>query len=162
MNPFESMTTVLRGEAPPLPFEERSTGLVHRIGDVTKAKEEAKRRSYLPPEQLAKPRPTKKAKPAARNHVYSHECPFDEGRKRKYAIPKPGDRYGRFTVLCYDGATSAQCKYFLCRCDCGTVKAVRAANLQRNQTISCGCARSEAARATMTARNKAKAKKEAQ
>lgn len=55
---------------------------------------------------------------------------------------KIGDCFGRLTVLSiHRGAPYAS---LVCRCDCGTVKEFRTANvIKPNHTTSCGCARDE-------------------
>ena len=53
------------------------------------------------------------------------------------AIPLTGRRFGRWTVL-NDGRPE-----LLCRCDCGTERAVSARALLNGKSQSCGCLRSE-------------------
>lgn len=63
------------------------------------------------------------------------------GRKPIEAL---GKRYGRLIVI--DEAGYAQGKRnVLCRCDCGVECVVRFASLQKSETLSCGCLRSERA-----------------
>lgn len=52
-----------------------------------------------------------------------------------------GQRYGRYTVLYYDEETSKKKgrSYWICRCDCGTIKSVQLNELRSGGTISCGC-----------------------
>lgn len=49
-----------------------------------------------------------------------------------------GQRYGRWLVLGYAG-TRGKYAYWLCRCDCGTEKAVSGGSLRWGGTFSCGC-----------------------
>ena len=53
-----------------------------------------------------------------------------------------GQRYGRLTV---EGVAriTRQKKFYRCRCDCGTVKAVRKDHLLTARVVSCGCHRKE-------------------
>ena len=49
-----------------------------------------------------------------------------------------GQRYGRLTVLKRaENRGHATC--WFCRCDCGTVKVIRAADLRSGKTVSCQC-----------------------
>jgi hypothetical protein len=59
-----------------------------------------------------------------------------------------GERFGRLVVifLLPKRAPGSGAKRWLCRCDCGNLKAVVAANLRRKDgkgTLSCGCYRKE-------------------
>lgn len=49
-----------------------------------------------------------------------------------------GKKYGRLTVVEYLGVFNGRSK-FLCRCDCGSERVVRANNLKTGNTTSCGC-----------------------
>ena len=61
-----------------------------------------------------------------------------------------GQRFGRLKVLrLYSKSSSADKSYWLCKCDCKMVCAVREHNLRYGHTKSCGCLRSEMARARM-------------
>lgn len=55
-----------------------------------------------------------------------------------------GDRFDRWTVL--EQATDGRHATYLCRCDCGTVKAVRERGLRYGGSRSCGCLMLETAR----------------
>lgn len=55
-----------------------------------------------------------------------------------------GRRFGRLLVLNISNKTSGSPYYWNCICDCGNTKEVRSTALQRGDTISCGCFRSEA------------------
>ena len=55
-----------------------------------------------------------------------------------------GKKVGRWTVLRRDyergsTATTFALTYWICLCECGTVKSVRASSLQRGKSKSCGC-----------------------
>lgn len=59
-----------------------------------------------------------------------------------------GWRFGRWTVLRMDepvatvsGRRIMYYTTYLCRCDCGTERVVRAASLKAGRTCSCGCSR---------------------
>lgn len=63
-------------------------------------------------------------------------------RSVKHPPISVGDRFGRYVVLSLDeprGKTHQT--YWLCRCDCGTEKAVSANSLKIGQSKGCGCAR---------------------
>ena len=49
-------------------------------------------------------------------------------------IDLTGFRFGRWTVVEYKGKSQ-----WLCKCDCGTVKVVRATHLRSGASKSCGC-----------------------
>jgi hypothetical protein len=51
---------------------------------------------------------------------------------------KPGDRFGRLTIL-KELEPIKKARFFLCKCDCGTVKSIRMVQLTTGQTKSCGC-----------------------
>ncbi len=63
---------------------------------------------------------------------------------RKYADPKPGDTFGKWTVLrqverpvwCPRGRGV----YFEARCECNTVRVHNGYQLAAGKTKSCGCA----------------------
>ena len=46
-----------------------------------------------------------------------------------------GDRFGKWTLIEHPHKT----RKWICRCDCGTVREVRADALKAGQTLSCGC-----------------------
>ena len=61
---------------------------------------------------------------------------------------RPGDRFGRWTVL-YEGERhltpkGQSLRACVCRCDCGEVKPVKLQNLTRGTSQSCGCLTLEA------------------
>jgi len=50
-----------------------------------------------------------------------------------------GQRFGNLTVIAEGPKTNSGRTTWVCRCDCGKEKIVRAHNLKRGTTISCGC-----------------------
>lgn len=51
-----------------------------------------------------------------------------------------GDRFGKWTVIERSDKTDKKGNiYYLCRCDCGNVKEVRASKLKNGESKSCGC-----------------------
>lgn len=56
-----------------------------------------------------------------------------------------GKRFGNITVL-HRAENKSGRTYWLCKCDCGTVKEIRADHLQRGEVVGCGCVRKEHAR----------------
>nr|DAR05504.1 MAG TPA: PVL ORF-50-like family [Caudoviricetes sp.] len=54
-------------------------------------------------------------------------------------------RYGRWTVIGFHGRDARGKDFWDCRCDCGTVKAVRGDQLLRGESLSCGCLSREVA-----------------
>lgn len=61
-----------------------------------------------------------------------------------------GQRYGRLVVLGRDNRESRK-TYFMCRCDCGNMKSVRADSLKAGLIRSCGCMKKEQDRTNLTA-----------
>lgn len=62
--------------------------------------------------------------------------------KRKLVNDLTGQRFGRLMVLGVDDKPSRK-TYFICQCDCGNVKSVRADALMSGATKSCGCLKAE-------------------
>src|SRR5258708_2810752 len=59
-----------------------------------------------------------------------------------------GERFGRLTVLAFagnacEGKRQAPVGMWMCRCECGTEKPIKGANLYRGLIQSCGCFRRE-------------------
>lgn len=54
-----------------------------------------------------------------------------------------GQRFGKLLALWIAGKSGRENVWF-CRCDCGQETAVRLSNLQRGNTVSCGCVRKAA------------------
>ena len=57
-----------------------------------------------------------------------------------------GRTFGRLRVLELDKIKNEECakkgsysKYYICQCECGTVKSIEGGNLRSGHTISCGC-----------------------
>lgn len=67
---------------------------------------------------------------------------------------RTGERIGRLTVLRLADESKSDAIRWLCRCDCGNQSVVAPANLQNGNTTSCGCLRSEVARARATVHGK--------
>lgn len=65
-----------------------------------------------------------------------------------------GQQFGRWTVL----KRSAKPKFWICRCECGNVKAANIDNLKRGKSISCGCYRAELGRKHFETHGKSKTK----
>lgn len=57
----------------------------------------------------------------------------------------PGTRYGHLTVIA-EADTRSHYTYYLCQCDCGSKKIIRATDLRQGKTKSCGCGIRKAAR----------------
>lgn len=53
-----------------------------------------------------------------------------------------GKRFGRLTVIGVDDNQSRK-TYYICKCDCGNIKTIRADALVAGKTISCGCRKKE-------------------
>ena len=53
-------------------------------------------------------------------------------------IDETGHRYGKWTVLKRDN--TKQRGYWICQCDCGTIKSIYGSELRKGRTKSCGCA----------------------
>lgn len=56
-----------------------------------------------------------------------------------------GKRFGRWTALRYESGS-----YWICRCDCGSVKRIFSGNLKNGKSRSCGCLRDEIVSACQT------------
>jgi hypothetical protein len=63
--------------------------------------------------------------------------------ERDRTLNLSGQRFSRFVVLEFAGRNENRVALWLCRCDCGTTKTVRAANLRNGNTKSCGCLHKE-------------------
>lgn len=57
-------------------------------------------------------------------------------------IDLTGQRFGRWTVL-KRGQTRNKMVYWVCQCDCGTIREVKGNSLRRGQSKSCGCLQKE-------------------
>lgn len=66
--------------------------------------------------------------------------------RNKRPDPKPGDRYGRLTILAqceppphiFRAKTRAE-KWYTARCECGVTKPILGNSLKQGSTVSCGC-----------------------
>ena len=54
-----------------------------------------------------------------------------------------GMRFGRWLVLARSHLGYRSYWYWLCRCDCGTERAVKGSSLRSGESKSCGCIRLE-------------------
>lgn len=61
-----------------------------------------------------------------------------------------GQQFGRLYVLRECGRDNHGRAKWLCRCDCGTLKAIRSQSLIRQHTMSCGCFHRDRAKAAAT------------
>lgn len=52
-----------------------------------------------------------------------------------------GQKFGRLTVIGDAGHDAHGHRHWLCRCDCGTEKAIKSGNVKRGLSKSCGCGR---------------------
>jgi hypothetical protein len=50
-----------------------------------------------------------------------------------------GNKYGRLTVLSFSHLDKHKKAFWVCKCDCGTEKAISGASLRKGETKSCGC-----------------------
>lgn len=57
-----------------------------------------------------------------------------------------GKRFGRLTVMGFDGFTKNRQSLWKCRCDCGGVVSTQGNDLRRGHTKSCGCLHREMVR----------------
>ena len=55
---------------------------------------------------------------------------------------KPGDRYGRFTIV-QEVEKRNEKRYFLCKCDCGNTRIERLVAIRAGEVKSCGCLKQE-------------------
>ena len=62
-------------------------------------------------------------------------------------IDLTGQRFGRWTVL-NKAPSKNRAVYWNCQCDCGTIRAVKAASLRTGKSTSCGCLQKEIAKET--------------
>lgn len=58
-------------------------------------------------------------------------------------IDLTGQRFGRWTVIERDDHNQKKNIYWVCRCDCGTVRSVAGTSLRSGISVSCGCERDE-------------------
>ena len=69
---------------------------------------------------------------------------------------KPGEVYGRLTILEEDHKDSKGVRFYKCQCSCPakTIKVINGNNIQYGHTKSCGCMRHEAAMKSVATRTK--------
>ncbi len=65
-----------------------------------------------------------------------------------------GHRFGRLTVLSFFETRKHYRKMWLCRCDCGTEKAVCGKSMRDGAIVSCGCYKAEKAKQVHTTHGK--------
>lgn len=53
------------------------------------------------------------------------------------------EKYNRLTILEYTRTDSNYQKWYMCRCDCGTIREFRIAHIKNGNTKSCGCLQKE-------------------
>lgn len=59
-------------------------------------------------------------------------------------IDLTGNKYGRLIVLHKDNERKTSSgSYWICQCDCGTIKSIKSSSLRRGEIQSCGCLRNE-------------------
>lgn len=59
-------------------------------------------------------------------------------------IDLTGNKYGRLTVLHKDSNRKTNNgSYWICQCECGTIKSIKSSSLRRGEILSCGCLRNE-------------------
>lgn len=73
-------------------------------------------------------------------HSRSCGCSI-KGRPARNAIDLTGQRFGRWTVLSFDGVRERRRTYWKCLCDCGSTASILGDNLRGGKSISCGCFR---------------------
>jgi|GEM_PF-464541 len=54
-------------------------------------------------------------------------------------IDLTGERFGHWLVLSKDEANTKKNVYWICRCDCGTIRSVAGTSLRGGISVSCGC-----------------------
>lgn len=64
-------------------------------------------------------------------------------KRMNRVIDLTGKKFGRLTVMCLDERGTKGKTYWLCKCECGNVKSVRADSLRCGAIRSCGCLKRE-------------------
>lgn len=72
-------------------------------------------------------------------------CLKSEINHNIHFIDITGQKFGRWTALSLAPKRGRR-TYWLCRCDCGTIKEVEVTNLRNGKTLSCGCFSAEIAK----------------
>lgn len=62
---------------------------------------------------------------------------------KKQYIDETGNRYGKLTVLSYEGINKDKKSLWLCKCDCGGTVITSGKSLRNGLIISCGCVKSK-------------------
>jgi hypothetical protein len=83
------------------------------------------------------------SRPTVLTWIRRHGLAVRSGRPR--ATVRPGDQYGRLTVVGEAGVTKYHDRLFECDCECGSRVVVLGLLLRRGDTRSCGCLRRELA-----------------
>ena len=65
-----------------------------------------------------------------------------KNKRKKRTIIKPGDVFGRLTVVKFIGLQNSH-RTFQIRCDCGTIKTAKGTHMVSGATRSCGCLHTE-------------------
>jgi hypothetical protein len=58
---------------------------------------------------------------------------------KEYTPVKPGDRFGKWTVIKKAPRDESSKAYWFCKCDCGRIRRVSDYGLKAGLTQSCGC-----------------------
>ena len=59
-------------------------------------------------------------------------------------IDLTGQKFGRLLVLKKDNTRITKSgSYWICQCECGTIKSIKSSSLRRGEIQSCGCLRNE-------------------
>lgn len=64
-------------------------------------------------------------------------------KRGPHIVDLTGKRFGRWTVLAYAESKKYGSVYWLCHCDCGTIKEVHGVWLRNGRSKSCGCYKKE-------------------
>lgn len=56
-----------------------------------------------------------------------------------------GKKFNRWTIMAFDHIGCSRSAFYLCRCDCGTIRTVNLAQLKNGHSKSCGCLRRDSA-----------------
>lgn len=73
--------------------------------------------------------------------------------KHSRFIDETGKKYGRLTVLEYQGRNKSRSAEWLCLCECGNTVIIRGSALRSGKTKSCGCLQREVAKETISKYN---------
>lgn len=72
-------------------------------------------------------------------HGNTKSCGCMVHERKGYLHDLTGKRFGRWSVLRFDHINERGKPYWLCKCDCGTIKPVSTASLTSGKSRSCGC-----------------------